>query len=422
MRKWLNILPYVCVAVIIVLGVQSHLQTKVEEKQNPATILPVNAAKVEMQKYYETTHVFSGYLQPYTTSELGFERQGRIVEVYAVEGSYVKKGAHLAKLSTSVLEITKQEIFAKKSAAQAKLKEMRNGARQESVDAAKAIYSGLQEQVSLAQRKLSRLEVLYAKGSVAIEEYETTQSNLKVLKTAKEAAHKQLEELLAGTRHETIEQQQALVQNFEIQLEKIDIHIKNSLLVAPHSGVVAIKKATVGKFVLPGELMFRVVETKRLKVKIAIPVSSASQIKIGDAYDVNVANRKYQMVVAFQLPEIERRTSSMVFILVVKQQNIQIFPGQLARLHLKQKHPKKGFWLPITALVKGNRGLWSCLTLAEDNSESGIYTVRKHDINVVYPQGNRIFVNGNFTKNMIFIQDGVHRVTPSQKVRIVSQE
>ncbi|WP_372364449.1 efflux RND transporter periplasmic adaptor subunit [Candidatus Uabimicrobium sp. HlEnr_7] len=419
--KYLSFFCYAVVFFTVFWGIQKHLQTDVKIKNISPTILPVSVIKCVVKNQYQTEHVYSGYIEPYLVSELSFEREGKIKEVYANEGAYVSKGSPLAKLSTVLLEMSKQQISAEKNAAEAKLKEMLNGERKESIDVAKAVYSGLVEQVSFANKKLDRFQHLYSKGTIAIEEYETTQSNLKVLKTAQKAAHKQLQKLLAGTREETIAQQNALIKSFQIQLRKINVHIKNSLLTSPHSGIVSFKKATPGKFVQPNQTNFRIIEVHKLKAKIGLTISMAKQIKLGRLYDVEIANSKYKMMALTKLPEVDKYTNTIIFIFTLTQKKMNIYPGELARIKLLQTYKKRGIWLPITSLLKGNRGLWSCFTLKKNSKVANIYTVVKKDVEIIHVKDNEVFVRGDFLKTTIVIKNGVHRVTPLQQVNIANE-
>lgn len=64
-----------------------------------------------------------------------------------------------------------------------------------------------------------------------------------------------------------------------------------------------------------------------------------------------------------------------------------------------------GYWLPISALVQGKRGLWSCYALTEtENSPKNLslananatkpYRVERRDVEVVHTEGDRVLVRG----------------------------
>ena len=72
------------------------------------------------------------------TSELGFERAGKLVELTIDEGEPVTLGMPLARLDTQALRAAQRQLRAERAQALARLAEMRAGPRRETIDAARA--------------------------------------------------------------------------------------------------------------------------------------------------------------------------------------------------------------------------------------------------------------------------------------------
>jgi multidrug efflux pump subunit AcrA (membrane-fusion protein) len=104
----------------------------------------------------------------------------------------------------------------------------------------------------------------------------------------------------------------------------------------------------------------------------------------------------------------------------------------VARLQSKQTIPANGFWLPTTALVRGEKGLWSCYVLgAADqtnaDSEPKSYAVERRDVEVLHTEGDasstgealRVLVRGTLQPGDTVIIDGTHRIVPGQLVQAI---
>ena len=68
----------------------------------------------------------------------GFERGGKLVNVFVKEGDRLKSGQSIAKLDVSNLQMQKLQLEAQKAQAQARLDEFVAGPRQQDIAAAES--------------------------------------------------------------------------------------------------------------------------------------------------------------------------------------------------------------------------------------------------------------------------------------------
>ena len=109
-----------------------------EKAQAQVTPLPVKTTNIQLVKNYQTVQSYTGEVVAMRTSEIGFERGGKLVQVLVDEGSRVRKGTVLARLDTANLQAQRRSLVAQKAQAEARLVELKNGARSEQIAAGKA--------------------------------------------------------------------------------------------------------------------------------------------------------------------------------------------------------------------------------------------------------------------------------------------
>jgi hypothetical protein len=80
-----------------------------------------------------------------------------------------------------------------------------------------------------------------------------------------------------------------------------------------------------------------------------------------------------------------------------------------------------GFWLPMTALVEGERGLWTVYTV-RPAPDGGGRVVGQEAVEVRHTEGDRVYVAGTLADGAVVIGDGTHRVIPGQRVRAVEAD
>ena len=385
-------------------------------KKTQGNILPVETIEIEAVQSYKTSQTYTGEVQASRISEVGFERQGKLIEVLVEEGDRITLGMPLAQLDTANLEAEKRALFAQKAQALAVLAELKNGARGEQIAAAQASVRDLEQQLELEKLKSSRREYLFQEGAIAREQLEEISFNSKALKERLANAKSNLSELRNGTRVEQIKAQQAAVDSLTAQIENLDISIAKSILKAPFKGTVAARNLDEGTVVETGQSILRLVENIQPEVKIGLPLTVVNQMQLGSEQQVKIAAINYSAIVNSILPEVDpaTRTRSVVLKLAPAAIN-QVAPGQIARLAVSQTATTDGYWLPINALVKGDKGLWSCLAVVK--TEQNYNKVESRFIELLETQEDRVLVRGTLQPGDSIVANGTHRLVPGQLVR-----
>ena len=248
----------------------------------------------------------------------------------------------------------------------ARLKEMENGTRVETIATAQANVRQLQTELELAQQKSDRRKNLYAEGAISQEQRDEAVNEVATIQARLDQSQSQLEELLAGTRMEKIEAQRALIEQQDLKIANLDLELEKTVLKAPFTGTISARLVDEGTIVQTGQTIFKLVEDSQLEAHIGVPVNNASQIQMGQTFPLQIEEKTYQATVSSILPELDPSTRTLTIILKLKQGVLtEVVSGQVAKLQLTETINTPGYWLPITALVEGDRGLWSCYVLSK---------------------------------------------------------
>ena len=326
----------------------------------------------------------------------------------------VTTGTILAKLDTSNLAAQRQSLIAQKAQASARLAELQNGARKEQIAAAAATVRDLEKQLELEKLKSNRRKYLYTEGAISKEQLDEVAFNSQALSERLSNAKSNLAELRNGTRYEQIAGQKAVIDQLSAQITDLDITIAKSTLKAPFSGTISLRYMDEGTVVETGKSIVRLVEDSQPEIKIGVPINVANNLSSGSQKTVEIGGKTYQASVKAILPEVDRATRTRTVILQLPS-TARVSPQEIARLQIMQTTATEGYWLPVTALVKSDRGLWSCYAvIATDDRNST--RVERRLIEVLETDGERVLVRGTLQEGDAIVTDGTQRLVPGQLV------
>ncbi|MEM7556438.1 MAG: efflux RND transporter periplasmic adaptor subunit [Cyanobacteria bacterium P01_A01_bin.84] len=385
------------------------------QAQTKATPLPVKTTKIQLATNYQTTQSYTGEVVANRTSEVGFERSGKLVQILVDEGDRVSKGKVLAKLDTANLQAQRKSLVAQKAQAEARLVELKNGARGEQIRAARARVRDIEKQLKLEQIKRDRRKYLYKQGAISREQFDEVAFNSQALGERLNNARSSLEELLNGTRYEQKAAQQAVVDQLSAEITNLDITIAKSALKAPFFGTVGQRSVDEGTVINAGTSIIRLVEDSRPEVKIGVPINIARKLIPRSQQELEIGGKTYSARVKSILPEVDTATRTRTVILQLPS-TTKVSPREIARFKIAQTVAKEGFWLPVTALVKGERGLWSCYAVIGNKNNPNSYKVERRLVEVLETNGKRVLVRGTIQTGDAIVTEGTQRLVPGQLV------
>lgn len=367
---------------------------------------------------YTVIRSYTGEVLASRTSDLGFEYSGTLVHLFVDEGDHVASGTPLARLDTQDREAQRQQLLAQKEAANIELEKLRSGPRSERIGAAQANVAALQNQVKLARLRESRREELAAAGAISQEQLDSESFGADVLTNQLAAAQNQLDELLAGTRPEDIAAKIASIKQLDAKLLELDVGIRKHTLTAPFSGRIATRLVDEGTIVSPSQAVFRLAEDSNAEVLIGLPITVGETLLEGSHHTITIGDQAHPAKLKALLPELDptTRTISAVFQLEHSQ---FILTGEIAHFTAETSTLASGYWIPTTALIPTNKGLWSIYALVPKSNDR--YEIERRNVSVLHSEAERSYVRGSLSPNDLLIPHGVNQFVPGQEVQLRSE-
>jgi HlyD family secretion protein len=214
---------------------------------------------------------------------------GTLEHISVQEGEKVEEGQLIGRLSRSDLVAQTQRDALGVIAAEAKLNDLVDGARQQEIEAASAQVAFKEAAQQKAQQDLTRAESLFEAGALSEEELEQARLRLMQIDTELKVAQSELNLLQAGSRPATIEAAKTEVERSRAVWEASLAVLEDLNLVAPLSGIVVSRNYEPGEFVTAGSVVATVSDLDSLWIKVYIPTDDLPQIHLEQKLAINVS-------------------------------------------------------------------------------------------------------------------------------------
>ena len=357
----------VAAGAITLITLALHGRVNLEQETATRAPMPVPVASFSTQDSYRREVSFLGLVRAGRKSDLGFEVPGSVALLEVTEGSTVSTGDVLARLDTAQLEARRQAVAAD--------------------------LQRVTVELELARIKAKRQRDLQATGAVSEEAFDETRLRAQAL--------------------------EAQLESVQAQLRGIDIDLDKSVLRAPYDGVVAQRLVNAGAVVNVGMPVVRVVAAGSREAHIGIAAEQTALLEPGQSYRLVLRGESFDAVLRSIRPDVDPATltATAVFELPDAARGLD---GEPVTLRLEETVASTGGWLPLSALLEGERGLWTVLRL--ETTDGGAVSVREA-VEVLDVKGNLAYVRGSLAAGQRYITDGVHRVAPGTPVEpLVAQE
>ena len=283
--------------------------------------------------------VYSGTVET-REIEIGSKIGGRVTGVGVEEGQLVAAGAPLVSFEADELkaeraqaeatveqgeadlnrlhtgnrpeEIAQADAALKERAAE--LQEAKNGPRPEELRQAQADYDAAKADAVNAAATYSRMQPLVEKDVISRQQFDGFTAQRDSTAQRAESARQKLAELQAGTRVEDIQAaedryQQALAADTlshrgfrpqdiasgqgrlsaaQAQVAALDAQLREANLSAPADGVIETVSVRPGDLVPPNQIVVTMLESSQLWVKVYVPETDLSRIRVGQSADVEI--------------------------------------------------------------------------------------------------------------------------------------
>ena len=257
-------------AVLVIFFISSGCVKKEEvAKKKREFSLPVQIGKIIFKDVTDQVRTV-GNIHAEQRVIINSEVVGQVTDVEVREGDTVKSGDLLARIDSREYQLEVEELEAEISVAEEEFKKAIEGLRPEEKEKLLARVRVNESALGLAIKEQDRFQKLVKDGVTAqsiLDEVDDrvrqAEERLREGKAAFEAAKQ--------SRHEDIEQLKAEGKGIVKRLEKAQLDLSKTLILAPFGGVVINKKIEEGAFVQAGSPVFEMVSSARLKAVLEMP-------------------------------------------------------------------------------------------------------------------------------------------------------
>ena len=336
----------------------------------------VSTSALQQEPSYQLVRRFTGRIEALQTTSIAFELSGIVNEVFVEEGDSVRKGARLAQLD---VRVSQAELVSQRAA------------RRSLVSALERARLDLQREISLDSRGFAADQAL---------------DNARL----------------------SVDQAEAALEQADAAIQLMDIALDKAALVAPFDGIVGTRWVDDGAVVAAGAPVLTLFDSAARLVRVGLPIDVQLSLSRQQPYTVRKANTSFVAQFKGARPDIEEATRTVDALFEIdsekaKDKGAQLVLGELVELEIVQQSAVPGYWVPISALSEGERGLWSVLTAQindEDAQSAELYEVVRNHINIVHTEGDQVYISALLPDNALIIDNGSHRVVAGQRVNVVS--
>ena len=371
------VLSGVCAAVLLTgAAIAEFGGAEAESAPAAVPVLDVVVTPVRLQNGYRVEQSYAGRIVASRSSALGFERGGTLVVVAVDEGDRVEKGDLIARLDTRALEAGRRQALA-------------------GLDHARALEREALARLELARKDSRRKSALAEKGHLSKTLYDEALASEQALSAQLGAAA-------------------AAVTESQTRLQAIEVDIEMSVLRAPYSGSITRRLLDEGTALGAGAAVVHLIEDSALEARIGVPFDAADNLAVGETYDIQVGTRSYPGRLRAMLSEIDSQTRTLFAVFALGTGERAPLAGQIGKLLLSRRVDDRGFWLPISALTEGSRGLWNSYAVVA--GANGEQRVEARQLFVLHAESERVFVRGALDDGESVVVSGLHRLVPGQRV------
>ncbi|WP_025165750.1 HlyD family secretion protein [Pseudomonas taeanensis] len=204
------------------------------------------------------------------------------------EGDRVAAGALLVELDPRRLDARVAQSQAEVELASARLRELSNGARLESIEAAQAALESTRARLIESERQYQRIVTLQRRDLAALAELDRARATRDQARAEQNSAAAQLSELTNGTRPEQLEQASAALVSARAALHLQQLNRQRLSVRAPRAGRVDALPFKPGDQPPQGATVASLLVGEAPYARVYVPASQRTGLAIGDRLQVRV--------------------------------------------------------------------------------------------------------------------------------------
>lgn len=327
--------------------------------RDDATTLRVNAGTLSISEVlsgeFNDYIRVSGQVQPMTTIQISPQEGGIVQEILIEEGSKVKAGDEILRMSNDNLDL---QILN----SEAELAEKENLLRNTMISMEQQRLSVQQEKLQLQievkrlKRKYEQNKVLYEEKLIAREEYLMTEEDYQIaagrLELVKERATQD-----SLYRSVEIKQMQESLDNMRLNMQMIRKRKENLTIKSPISGELGLLEVVLGQSIASGMKIGQINNLDSYKIEAQIDEHYIDRVSAGLEAKFERQNETFGAVIRKVYPEVREGRFKADF-RFNGEQPANIRTGQTYYLNLQLGQPGKAILIPRGTFYQKTGGKW----------------------------------------------------------------
>ena len=171
-----------------------------------------------------------------------------------------------------------------------------------------------------------------------------------------------------------------------------------------------------GSIIGPNVPVLRLVSVGEREAHVGISPKFADSARIGEQYSLYLNDTVVPATLRSVGADVDSQTLTVLAILTLPEGTLARV-GQTVALQFEEHVREIGGWLPLSALLEGDKGLWTVLVTRKN--EAGETITARESVEVIYSEGDRVFVRGTITNDATVVASGMQRLSPGSPVEIV---
>jgi multidrug efflux pump subunit AcrA (membrane-fusion protein) len=378
----------------------------------------VVTARAEMRSL-PATMALVGTVQPARRTLLGAEEAGLVMEMPGRQGDFVEQGAVICKLNDELAQQALAREVARLEARKARLAELENGTRPETIARLKA---DLDAAIAVAERwtfEMQRIRALHGDQEANEREFQDALAEERSAASRRDAAKAAYDEAVAGPRAEVIAQARFDVAEQEAQVQWMRTDIGKMSIKAPFSGFIAQRLTEVGAWLGAGDPVVELVDLESVLVRVDVPESAIAHATVGSKAPVRIdaLADSFAGTIRHVIPQADEAARTFPVEIELGNSDHRLKAGMFARATVPSGPDEAQLAVPKDALIDSHAGLQIAVVIPGEKGAMAMPT----PVTLGADDGEWIAVtSGNLPPNAEVVIYGNERLTYPQPVQVVS--
>ncbi|GIK59735.1 MAG: HlyD family efflux transporter periplasmic adaptor subunit [Ignavibacteriota bacterium] len=233
---------------------------------------------------------------------------GEILMIKFTEGSKINAGDTILIIDHEHLDLQLLQAIAVQNAAEAQLRLMQKGAREEDIIQAEQNLNQAKVNLETAEKDKIRMQNLFDTHSITQKQYEDAAAKYDLMNAQYKSAQENYAKVKKIFRPEEIDQAKANLDKAVAGVELLQKNIRDSYVTSPINGFLVKTFIERGESVIPMSSLFKVSDLDIIELEIYISEEELGYVKLGQKADISVDSFKdktFEGKVTYISPEAE---------------------------------------------------------------------------------------------------------------------